>query len=193
MSFEALTKKVIDTNEGGYYHPDMMNDGRVKYDSRYLSSGETMFGIDRKNGGALNTSPAGLKFWAEIDKAGARKLWKWNYRGGTLEGKLTDLAIEVMRPHYNSLAKKHLIPSALQVVNNDPRLLYHFIYAAWNGPGWFKKFAAKINEAVSNGITDKEKLAKIALDSRINSGNSLIAQGGGKVALLFEQLKNQTA
>jgi hypothetical protein len=40
---------IIEKLEGGYYHPDMLTDGRIK-DGRYGGSGETMFGIDRKTG-----------------------------------------------------------------------------------------------------------------------------------------------
>ena len=44
---------IIDKLEGGYYHPDMLEDGRIK-DSRYSASGETMMGIDRKAGGKIH-------------------------------------------------------------------------------------------------------------------------------------------
>jgi len=185
-NFKQVLIQVIDTLEGGYYHPDMLADGRVK-DARYGNSGETMFGLDRKAGGNLNTTPAGVKFWAAIDAVNARKTWKWNYKGGDLAPKLKELLADVMFPHYNDLSNRYLSDKAAQIVESDNRLLFHFIYAAWNGAGWFKKFATKINEAVSNGTTNTDKLVKVALDSRINSGNSLIAQGGNKIAKLFGQ------
>ena len=59
--------------------------------------------------------------------------------------------------------------------------MFHFVYATWNGPGWFRKFATKINDAVKKGITDPNKLTEIAIRSRIDSGNSIIAQGGKKI------------
>jgi len=183
-TFKAVLIQVIDQLEGGYYHPDMLADGRVK-DARYGNSGETMFGLDRKAGGNLNTTPAGVKFWAEIDKLNARKNWKWNYKGGDVAPRLKEQLADVMFPHYTDLSNRYLSDKAAQIVESDNRLLFHFIYAAWNGAGWFKKFATKINDAVANGTTNADKLVKIALDSRINSGNSLIAQGGNKIAKFF--------
>jgi hypothetical protein len=70
--------------------------------------------------------------------------------------------------------------------------MYHFVYAAWNGSGWFKKFARDVSTAVSNGTTDPAILAKIAIDSRTKEGlsdgsapNQLIAQGGKKIEKMF--------
>ena len=73
--FKQITNMVIDSLEGGYYHPDMLKDGRVK-DARYGASGETMFGIDRLAGNSDKT-PQGKAFWKIMDDAGARKNWKW--------------------------------------------------------------------------------------------------------------------
>lgn len=188
-TYRKITNIIIDKIEGGYYHPDMLHDGRVK-DSRYGSSGETMFGIDRKAGGSLNTSPEGKIFWKIIDNAGARKNWKWNYKGGSLEAGLKDAADEVMYSQYDSLANKYLTTQAKKIVDSDNRLLFNFIYATWNGSGWFKKFATVINDAVSKGITDKDKLVKIAVNARISNSNSLIRQGGVKIASFIDELKD---
>lgn len=178
--FDGVVAQVIDKLEGGYYHPDMLADGRVK-DSRYGNSGETMMGIDRKAGGSINTTPEGIEFWNLIDAENARTNWKWGYRGGQLEDKLRELAGKMIKNSYDKYAPKFLSPKALEIVNNDPKLLFNFVYCVWNGPGWFQKFAQPINDAVANGITDPEELAKIAVRSRLESGNSLIAQGGRKI------------
>jgi len=178
--FDGIVAQVIDKLEGGYYHPDMLEDGRVK-DSRYGASGETMMGIDRKAGGSINTTPEGIEFWNIIDSADARTNWKWGYRGGHLEDQLRDLAGKMIKRSYDSFATRYLSPKALEIVNNDPKLLFNFVYSAWNGPGWFQKFAKKVNDAVESGITDPEELAKVAVRARLESGNSLIAQGGEKI------------
>ena len=175
---------VIDNLEGGYYHPNMLKDGRVK-DSRYGTSGETMFGIDRRQGGSINDTVAGKQFWALIDNAGAKDKWKWNYMGGDLAQQLKDLAAKMMKPQYDSLANTHLTPQAKALVNSDPRLLFNFIYATWNGSGWFQKFAKKINEAVDKGVTKISDLESIAMKSRKESGNSIIAMGGQKISRLL--------
>lgn len=178
--FDEIVKKVIDNLEGGYYHPDMLKDGRVK-DGRYGNSGETMFGIDRKAGGDINTTSAGNEFWGIIDKANARSSWKWNYMGGPLESKLKSIVPQMIKPLYDKNSNLYLTPQSREIVNSNPGLLFNFIYATWNGPGWFKKFASEINKKVANGVTDPKELLKSAIDVRRNSGNSLVSQGAKKI------------
>jgi hypothetical protein len=187
--FQQVTNKVIDKLEGGYYHPQMLKDGRIPYDSRYESSGETMFGIDRLNGGTINTSAAGQQFWAEIDKAGAKSNWKWLYLGGDKNAKLKELAGKAIYPFYVKNSQTYLTPKAQQLVDSDPRLIFHFAYATWNGPGWFKKFAAKINEEADKGITSTDTLSNVAVQTRTDSTSSLIRQGGNKIAGFINELK----
>jgi hypothetical protein len=191
--FKNVTLLVIDKLEGGYYNPIWHNTG----DSRYGSSGETMFGIDRVAGGSINDTTAGKQFWSIIDKAKTPQIWKWNYKGGNLAPQLKDLVVDIMYPVYENNAKNYLTPQSKAIVDSDNRLLFHFIYASWNGAGWFKKFASDINKAVSNGITNTDKLSQIAIDSRTKEGlkegsspNSLIAQGGKKIEELFYSLKD---
>lgn len=187
--FKEVTKLVIDNLEGGYFNPLWHN---VK-DIRYNTSSETMFGIDRKNGGYLNTTPSGLKFWALIDKNKNQKVWKWNYRGGNLEKELIDLTSEIIYPEFLKLENLYLKPKTIELVNNNDKLLFNFIYSTWNGAGWFKKFATDLNEAIAKGETNTEKLIQVVLNSRLNEGlkknskpNSLISQGGKKIANLFK-------
>ena len=182
VNFDEVTKQVVDKVEGGYYNP------KWHYKSAMGDSGETMFGIDRKHGGTLNTSSAGVQFWNLIDKNKNKSEWKHGYRGGQLEGQLLDLVSQIMQPHYETLAKKYLSPEAKSIVDNDKRLLFHFIYASWNGSGWFQKFSKKFNNSVDSGITNPDELVKVAIDSRIDSGNKLIAQGGRKIDSFIQNL-----
>ena len=182
VDFDEVTKQVVDKVEGGYYNP------KWHYKSAMGDSGETMFGIDRKHGGTLNTSSAGVQFWNLIDKNKNKSEWKHGYRGGQLEGQLLDLVSQIMQPHYETLAKKYLSPEAKSIVDSDKRLLFHFIYASWNGSGWFQKFSKKFNNSVDSGITNPDELVKVAIDSRIDSGNKLIAQGGRKIDSFIQNL-----
>lgn len=193
--FKEVVSKVIDSLEGGYYHPNMLKDGRVK-DARYSNSGETMFGIDRLKGGSINKTSAGKRFWLLIDQAEAANNWKWNYKGGTLEPELKKLVAEMIEPLYNNLSKNYLTKQANDIVSKNAALLFHFIYATYNGSGWFKKFATDITTAIASGITDPAQLAKIAINSRTNEGltkgskpNSLIVQSGKKIAAMYNILK----
>jgi hypothetical protein len=193
--FNVMCSLVIEKLEGGYYHPDMLKDGRVK-DSRYSNSGETMFGIDRKAGGKINLTPEGVAFWKIIDAANARKIWPWNFKGGALAPELKKYADAIMYREYERLTKMYLSPAAKAIVDADNRLLFHFIYGAWNGSGWFKKFATDINTSVANGVINPDKLIVVAINSRTKEGlkagsppNSLVAQGGNKIAAFINELK----
>ena len=185
--FTKIADTVITKLEGGYYHPNMLKDGRVK-DQRYSSSGETMFCIDRLNGGSINTSASGKKFWSLIDGADAKNKWKWLYLGGGLNAQLKELASQMMYPVYIKNSANYLSEKARQIVDSDPRLVFHFAYASWNGAGWFKRFAEPINVAVANGKTNKDELVRIAIDSRKSSANSLIRQSGTKIESFIDEL-----
>jgi hypothetical protein len=163
----------------------MLKDGRVK-DSRYGNSGETMFGIDRKNGGRINTSSAGKEFWKLIDDSNAKNNWKHYYMGGPLESRLRKLVVKMIQPEYERLSNSYLSEEAREIVNKSPNLMFHFIYATWNGSGWFQKFAKKFNQKVEEGVTDIEKLRDYALQIRKESGNWIIASSGNKIEKIFD-------
>jgi hypothetical protein len=187
--FNDMTLLVIDKLEGGYFHPAMLDDGRLdaKYKGVYGKSGETMFGIDRVAGGNLNNSVSAKKFWKIIDNAGAKSKWKWNYRGGSLESELKELTVEIMYPHYLRLTKQFLSEKSQKIVETDRRLLFHFIYASWNGSGYFQKFAKDINNAVLQ-TKNKNELANIAIRSRVTSGVKLISLGGQRIGIIFNSI-----
>lgn len=183
--FNKIIDIIIDNLEGGYYHPDMLQDGRVK-DSRYGSSGETMFGMDRKAGNTESTQ-AGREFWSLIDAENAREKWPWNYMGGSLAPKLKAKVAEIMKPNFENYLGRFMSEEARKIVMSDAGLTFNFAYAVWNGPGWFQRFARVINEKVASGVTDPKELLRIAVDTRknwsssSNAANSLIAQGGRKI------------
>ncbi len=181
IMFREVIDLVVKNLEGGYYHPDMMSDGRLQYNSDMASSGETMFGLDRKNGSGLSVYPAWAKFWGLIDKADARHKWKWNYTGGTLNNPLKQLTSEIMLPWYQKLSKTYLSKEAKSIVDNDKGLMFHFAYASWNGEGWFHKFATVINKAVADGNKDPRSLENVAMNSRATASSSLITREVPKI------------
>jgi hypothetical protein len=183
-SFDEVVASVIDNLEGGYYHPDMLRDGRVK-DQRYSESGETMMGIDRKAGGSINTTPEGKAFWKIMDDQNARKKWEWNYKGGDQQETLKKLVSKMIKPLYDKYSEKYLSPEAKKIVDVNPKLLFNFIYCVWNGPGWFKKFAESLNSEVSGGNKNPIGLTKFVVGLRKNNSNKLIAQGGNKIEKLL--------
>jgi len=210
VDFDRIVSQVIDELEGGYFHPKMKEKNPSKF-AAYSSSGETMFGLDRHAGHSLYystprkeagvmtnlkhieageyqyRSPEAKEFWETIDAADAKNKWSWNYRGGTLEPKLKFLAGRIILPEFRRLFDSYISPKAKSIISKDGRLLFHFIYATWNGEGWFKKFASDINAAVEKGVTSPDALLNLAVDSRTGEGllknskpNQLIAQSGSK-------------
>lgn len=194
--YSDVVTLIVKTNEGGYFDPSMMYDGRMKLNPLMLkgegrnASGETMMGIDRINGASLrkNNPQAWDDFWKIMYDANAKKTWKWNYIPKDKFAELLNLEIQFMHPSYVRMKKKYLTPIAEKLVDSDKRLTYHFAYATWNGEGFFKKFASAINKAVEKGTQDLDELANVAIDSRINGGNKLIAQGGEHIKELFKTL-----
>lgn len=218
--FLKITGEVIKRLEGGYFHPDMRTKNPDKFGA-YQRSGETMYGLDRHAGHGLfynekrlsdnvienmkniyggkytYKTPQAREFWKTIDLSQARSKWAWNsVPSEPIKSGLQLLASKIMYDPFLTYSKAYLSQQARNIVFNDPRLLFHFSYAAWNGPGWFKKFASDINEAVKKGITDPDKLVQIAIFSRTNEGlskgskpNSLIKQGGEKIKTFINEIR----
>lgn len=218
--FLKVTGEVINRLEGGYFHPDMRTKDPAKFGA-YQRSGETMYGLDRHAGHGLfynekrlsddvienmkniyggrytYKTPEAREFWKTIDLSQARSKWAWNsIPNEPLKSGLKTLASKIMYKPFLDYSKAYLSPQARNIVFSDPRLLFHFSYATWNGPGWFKKFASDINEAVKNGVTDPNKLVQVAIFSRTYEGlkkgsepNSLIKQGGKKIKTFINDIR----
>jgi hypothetical protein len=171
----------------------MLKDGRVK-DSRYGSSGETMYGLDRKAGGKpISDCEPCKRFWGILDQNNAPNTWKWNYiPPEPLKTQLLDLAVQIMEPLFTGTLNRYVPEKEIQdVIFSDGRLLFNFIYAQWNGPGWFQGWARDIRKAYQSGVKDSGSLTALFVRRRINNANllskgnkqnSLIAQGGNKIA-----------
>jgi hypothetical protein len=179
VDFNFITDLIIDNLEGGYYHP-RMNKGNMG------SSGETMFGLDRKHGQQEKTA-LGREFWGLIDKQNAKYNWPWNYKGGNISGKLRELAAGIMEPLFNSYSRKYLSDESYNIMMSDPRIYLNFAYATWNGIGWFKRFAEGFNKEVINGVTDLNRLTQFLLNQRRNSGNKWISGSTDKVKTAMER------
>jgi hypothetical protein len=187
-----ITKKVIDNFEGGYWnywecknHP---------WHSMYRKSGETMFGLDRKAGDIENLGPEGKEFFKLIDdekkKLGMSNFcnkWTYNYRGGDLEEKLKDLAARLMFHEYEKNMSNYIKnPETKKRIEGNDGLLLHMSYATWNGPGYFKKFAEKLDNAVKEGKTD-EQLLDVAKNSRTSSFTGDWAKATAKVNSMIDK------
>ena len=167
--WNKITKKVIDEFEGGYWNP------KCGHTTKGMGiSTETMFGLDRYNGNIENT-PEGKEFFRIIDnektKLGIQqfcKKWFHNYKGGNLEDTLKTLAAKIMKNQYDINSNNYFSPELRERVESNDRLLMHFSYACWNGPGYFKKFAKSLEDGVKSGKSDEE-LIKQAISDRKNT------------------------
>lgn len=207
--WQIITEKVIELLEGGYFHPFMLNDSRrVTGMEVYTKSGETMFGLDRHAGHSLfYTNPrksadvktnlqyiplytykneTAKQFWQTIDQADAANSWQWNYKGGSLNRKLTALAAEIMLAEYNRLSKIYLLPTARKIIDDSPELTFNFAYATWNGSGFFQYYANKVNQAIISGEQNPNALNKIILDARSASQYATIRRSADKMKAYFE-------
>jgi hypothetical protein len=159
-----VTKKVIDEFEGGYWNP------KCGHTTKGMGkSTETMFGLDRFNGN-IESTPEGKEFFRIIDNEKTNpafcNTWKWNYRGGNLEDPLKTLAAKIMKHQYDNNSKNYFSPELRKRVEANDRLLMHFSYASWNGPGYFKKFAKSLDDGVKSGKSDEELINQAITDRK---------------------------
>ena len=209
--FEAATKLVIDNFEGGYFHPYQYKDGRLNPNSKsfdFMSkSGETLYGLDRHAGHSLfYTTPRissnrdidiankkfykyknndSANFWQYLDKANAANLWTWNSQPpGKDADALKTLASAIIYPAFLSYAKKYLSEAAQNIVFNYPPLLFHFIYATWNGPGFFERWSKKLDADINKGINNPASLLELQLMYRATA-TSKTDLGAAKMKKLF--------
>lgn len=191
--FASVTRQVIAYLEGGYYNPQYHNIG----DSRYVTSGETMFGIDKKAGGTINTTTAGTAYWKKITDAQVTEKWPWLYiPSDPLQTELVNLAINIIKPLYQQYKTKWIKNTEVaSLINADGRLQFNFIYAVWNGPGWFQGFAREVEAHYNKGNKTSDALVSFFVNRRINNAkllgsnqgqNSLISQGGTKIKQLLK-------
>lgn len=177
-NFRQVTDKIIEKLEGGYYNPAWHGSPKMG------RSGETLFGLDRRHGGTLNKTSEGKEFWRLVDQNKNKKIWKHYYMPtGSLNEQLRNLLSIILGRSYMEFSKKYLKPESLKIVESDPRLKFHFAYATWNGPGFFKKFADKLNQRIENqNILNPSKLFKLSMQDR---RDTVLASSAPKIEKIF--------
>lgn len=181
--FMEITKKVIANFEGGYWNGSTSkNESTSKLGicknhpkGSMGASTETMFGLDRYNGN-IESTPEGKQFFEIIDNQKEElgmddfcKKWKWLYRGGENEEELKELAAKIMKKSFDRNMSNFVKDQEVKdKIMKNKGLLVHMTYACWNGPGFFKKFANELTDAVKQGKSDSE-LIDVAINSRANT------------------------
>lgn len=189
MTKTYLINEIINRIEGGYYHPDMKS--KLRGGENMGSSGETMFGIDRVNGGNINTTADGVKFWEIVDANYSDKHGNTAYYNDMADGKKIPASVgqELRKYAENIILRlfeqnaKFLSDGAKRIVFNDPALTLQFLYACWNGSGNFQKFANVMNAAYSNGERSAKAFYNLIQDSRRSRGG-LWKTGADKLDLI---------
>ena len=199
MKFSEIFTVLRNYLGGGYFHPWMYIANPIKF-NRYENSGETMYDIDLKNGGSINTGVPGRKFWDLIHGADAEHKWNWGYMGGELAPQLMSLASQMIYPEYKLLCNSLLHDAAQNIISCSAKLTTIFLYTTYNGAGWFRYFAGAINIYVDRqGITDPDILAekmiqeRRTLDPKMFSANaiSLIEQGADTLEKILPSITGE--
>jgi len=224
--FEYFTNIIIDNFEGGYYHPDFYITGKQRYGDNvfisansfkkasYISSGETMFGLDRDAGWDLwYKSPKkslnvqdNLKFiysgvyqfvdndaklfWTTLDKIDARHKWLWGYPGGQYRKQLKDLCIKMMYNWFIRGVWNKLDDKGKLLVLNDNKLALNYIYSAWNGPTYSDYYNKLFNKEIKKGNNDSTLINNVILNARATSNSPLIRDSATKIKKVLTKIKN---
>lgn len=185
-----IINAIIDNIEGGYYHPDMKS--KLIGGENLGISGETMFGIDRTNGAPQFTTKTtdAVNFWNVVDANFSTHHGDTSYYNDKADGrKKTPAAVgnqlrgyvrNMILDAYRAWSSNYLSPGAKEIVENDPRLFMQFLYAVWNGPGNFQKFANVVNAAYSNGERSAQAFYNLVGAARRAKGG-LFAVGADKL------------
>lgn len=197
ITHEQIVNLIIDNIEGGYYHPDMKP--YLKGGEEMKDSGETMYGIDRKNGAPLYTvgTPQAIEFWQIIDSNFGSHHADTSYYNDKADGnkKMPAAVGKQLRPLAAAIIKsgfernlKFLSDGAKKMVLNNPRLLLQFIYATYNGSGFFHTFANVMNAAYSNGERSAKAFWDLIQDKRRSYGGQY-AKGADKLDGLLNKVE----
>jgi hypothetical protein len=136
----------------------------------------------------LGRTSWGTEFWKIIDENKNPEVWVHGYRGGQNEQKLRSLVVDMMEWAFNEQFKKYVNEETRKIVETDIGLMFHFIYATWNGSGYFQTFGREMNQAVADGITDINELRNVAINSRIEHTTEKKA---AKVKRLMDELTGE--
>lgn len=180
----------------------------------YINSGETLFGLDRNAGWDMWYKSKRIKndprdnlpyiysgnyiwqdddaknFWTTLDKLDARHKWPHEYMGGSYRPQLQALAIKMMYQYFLRAVWNKLDPKGQQLVLNDNKLAFNYIYSAWNGVGFSDYYNKIFNKEIGKGNTDSTSINNIILNARANSKYSLIRDSATKIRRVLPKVKN---
>jgi hypothetical protein len=177
---EDIIDNIIDNIEGGYAAPEHFRASAEKQKDptvrdALLRSGETMFGIDRKNGPQMD------EFWEIVDEnsgyapeSAEEDKWTHGYMGGDVEDELRELVYDWAIPLYDDYKNSKMSSELKKLVEEDKRLAAHFMYACWNGIVFYNEFKNILESEIDSGNKDRDSLWEVAINSRKNHSNGVM-------------------
>ena len=170
ISFEEVLSIIIQYLEGAYCSGGYACGDKK---SKPPKSGETLWGLDRKNFGH-SSDPNFKEFWRLVDKD--TKIG-WNVTSFPKPKDKPDIYKQyfpLMQARYktnitmSSLKKLTNYSKIMDLVNNDGRLYLNVVYAGvFNGSGFLEKYFIMLDKAYSEGNITSDELLKIFVDDRI--------------------------
>lgn len=154
-------------------------------------SGETLWGLDRKNHNPKQTNTLDNAFWAEVDKV---KNSRWGQKfpaPSQVDPALFAQYTKIIKNDFDKFFKTYVTNEDLKkVILSDGRLMFNMIYAVYNGAGWFRGFAKLLTSAWNKGTTTADGLNTVFVNERVYGGgnvvvtSTLIANTGVKISKL---------
>jgi hypothetical protein len=226
--FNYFADLIINNLEGGYYHPDFYINGAKTMKggyipaaafktkkADYISSGETLFGLDRHAGWNMWYKSKRIKsdpranlpyiyssssifwdndakeFWTTLDKVDARHNWAHEYQGGPLRPRLKELAIKMMYQYFLRSVWSKLDEKGKALVLKDNQLALNYIYSAWNGIAYSNYYNSIFNNEIAKNNFDSTDINNKILNARANSKSPLIRDSATKIKRIYPKLKDQ--
>jgi hypothetical protein len=171
IQFNDTLRSVIDYLEGSYCS------GGINCGS--TDSGETLWGLDRKNHkGSLDND-----FWLLVDNVkNKQKKWNSSYPKPNDYPNLFNEYAKIIKIDYDNFTKSYITNNdILTLIQNDGRLQFNMIYAVFNGAGWFKGFYKLLENAYNSGKKTSDQLLEVFVNERV---------AGGKIAFKYGTNKN---
>ena len=166
--FEEVLALVIDNLEGAY--------SKGGLDAGSANSGETLWGLDRKN----HTGTYDTAFWQLVDREDKSRWNNNTYPKPKDKPVLYDSYKTIIKADYDSFKKLYLKNTEIaNLIESDGRLYFNMIYAVYNGQGWFKGFSKVLEDAYLSGKTTSDALVEEIVNERVAGGATAFRNIGG--------------
>lgn len=171
-TFDEILLLVVNNLEGSY-----CAGGKSCGD---VGSGETLWGLDRKNHAITNFTK---EFWTLVDTKDKNNPTRWDnssYPKPKDQPDLYQIYSKIIKKDYDDFKRRQFKNNdVLNIVESDGRLYFNMIYAAFNGSAYFRGFAKILEESFANGLTTSDELLEVFVNERVSGGKKAYKLGTG--------------